>query len=1207
MAPKTNWLGSRSNLELAEDVVEAQEPPPVEALETYRIYVNVAPPPPDSNKNNAKDKSKPPSEKEDPRISNKIRTSKYTMLTFLPKNLFEQFRSIANFYFLSLVILQAFPPFDNVSVGLTAAPIIFIVGVTAVKDAIEDWRRHKSDETVNKAKTYLLQGWSNRNFPGDSGSINKLPVDIKPTEEYPEFLSVDDLNGKKDQKLSSKNKSGSEQAIMESPGVNTPVWRLSKWEDVRVGDFVLLRNNDPIPADVVIISTSEPDCICYVETKNLDGETNLKIRRGINQFANVKTAKDCENSIIPIALYISIDISKTIQSILINLDEDMYDEESDKSATPRAWNLCDDLGQIEYIFSDKTGTLTCNVMEFRKCSINGVMYGNAFVTEATVGAAERGNVKIDKEGMEASQRKAMNLMKENMAKLFDTRYISENLSFIDPTLPEHLMENTDQARKIREFFSLLSVCHTVLVERPDSKNPDHIVYKAQSPDEAALVAAARDVGFTFLKRTDNVIDINIMGEIRSYTVLNVIEFNSDRKRMSVIIRRPEGQIVLLVKGADSIIFERLRRSNESDGQSPTKELEDITSKHLELFANDGLRTLCLAYKVIPPDEYEYWSMKYQAAQNAIEDREKKIDKVAELIEKDLTLMGATAIEDKLQTGVPETIETLAKAGIKIWVLTGDKMETAINIGFAANLLKRSMTLIVIKSNALRATYEQLVEALEKFWTLDGRRRRSGHLALVIDGISLKYALSPKCKPLLLELGCRCKAVVCCRVSPLQKAKVVSLVRKGLGAVSLAIGDGANDVSMIQEADIGIGISGKEGLQAVMASDYAISQFQYLAKLLLVHGRYGSPDPRGYTGDKNAMGTLLAFSCIIIVNLHNGINTSYWPWITFFGIIASLVIWVVYVLIYSSSIEVPTYGQINVLFKEPQFYLGVLWSVVVALFPRIFIKFILQYFVPSDTDIIAEVQKYMWKNGEVLQTDLEKSGMLTEDLPEEEPFVDDTLPQRQLKRVSSDHEINAVRKSIADVSTVTVLKRCNSETSVIPQTKRISTPSDEKIDNRISTVEMPIRQSLRVSPPSPAEEVKENPDGFVPSADWLRRQSIGTRPDIHPQEGKELARKSVGGRIEPTSSVLQPFATIGKRATEIFKKVPGKLRIPGTTKADERKLSSSIIFMGTHEELPNTGFCFSHEGGMSDLITPTSPKSCLNMESPEHPTIDEGVE
>lgn len=209
-----------------------------------------------------------------------------------------------------------------------------------------------------------------------------------------------------------------------------------------------------------------------------------------------------------------------------------------------------------------------------------------------------------------------------------------------------------------------------------------------------------------------------------------------------------------------------------------------------------------------------------------------MDAACEEIERNMLLMGGTAIEDRLQDGVPETIAELAKSGIKLWVLTGDKTETAINIGFACNLLSNDMDLIILQAQNREDTAEQLKAALRETEASSSTKR-----ALVIDGTTLKYALEPKTKDMVLELGMRCVSVLCCRVSPKQKAQVVMLVKKGLKVMTLAIGDGANDVSMIQAANVGVGISGLEGRQAVMASDYAIAQFRFLRKLLLVHGRW----------------------------------------------------------------------------------------------------------------------------------------------------------------------------------------------------------------------------------------------------------------------------------------------------------------------------------------------------------------------------------
>jgi phospholipid-translocating ATPase len=358
---------------------------------------------------------------------------------------------------------------------------------------------------------------------------------------------------------------------------------------------------------------------------------------------------------------------------LIYVDEEMFDPETETNASPRSWNLCDDLGQIEYIFSDKTGTLTCNVMEFRKCSINGIAYGlynSAPSAQASQENLDKGNTQLDSVDNIEMQEKAEMRMREIMSKNFDVKYVSKDrLSFIDPEMHEQIAEGLggsgrgvilEQATAIIEFFSLLAVCHTVLVDTPE---PNCLNYKAQSPDEAALVAAARDNGFTFLKREDDRVYLDIMGTEKVFTILHVIEFSSDRKRMSVLVKKDGSpEIILLCKGADSVIYERLKKDT-------SETLLRLNTRHLEMFANDGLRTLCLAFRIVPQEEYENWVIEYENAHASLENRNANIDRVSSLIEIDLNLMGATAIEDKLQDGVPECIATLAKAGIKLWVLT----------------------------------------------------------------------------------------------------------------------------------------------------------------------------------------------------------------------------------------------------------------------------------------------------------------------------------------------------------------------------------------------------------------------------------------------------------------------------------------------------------------------------------------------------------
>ena len=532
------------------------------------------------------------------------------------------------------------------------------------------------------------------------------------------------------------------------------------------------------------------------------------------------------NNLIPLSLIVTMEFVKYAVAFMIDNDLDMYYEENNTPAQARTSSLVEELGQVDYIFSDKTGTLTRNIMEFKMATIGGIPYAETVPDDKKIRKEEDGTV----------------------------------VGYYDfKTLLHHRNSNHSNASAIHQFLELLAVCHTVIPEH-DENDPGKITYQASSPDEAALVDGAKSLGYLFHTRRPRSVTIAVDGKNLEYEILTINEFNSTRKRMSVVVRTPDGRILLLIKGADTVIFERLARENP---------ILDQTMVHLEEYANEGLRTLCLASREVSAKEYAEWKDVYEAAVTSLVDRQTKLDEAAELIEKDLTLLGATAIEDKLQDGVPDTIHTLMEAGIKIWVLTGDRQETAINIGYSCKLITTDMNLLICNEPSHFETKEYLEKRLltvktsmglghdksrlnmsmwQRFWK-NAKRSDNGKfdknygfdvepMALIIDGKTLNYALEPDIREIFLELAMLCKAVVCCRVSPLQKALVVKLVRNHVAlSVTLAIGDGANDVSMIQAAHVGVGISGQEGLQAARSADFAIAQFRYLRNMLLIHGSW----------------------------------------------------------------------------------------------------------------------------------------------------------------------------------------------------------------------------------------------------------------------------------------------------------------------------------------------------------------------------------
>ncbi|XP_004693007.1 PREDICTED: probable phospholipid-transporting ATPase VA [Condylura cristata] len=1022
---------------------------------------------------------------------NRLKTTKYTLLSFLPKNLFEQFHRLANVYFVFIALLNFVPAVNAFQPGLALAPVLFILAVTAFKDLWEDYSRHRSDHEINHLGCLV--------FSRDQKQyVNRF------------------------------------------------------WKEIRVGDFVRLRCNEIIPADILLLSSSEPDGLCHIETANLDGETNLKRRRVVRGFSELvsefnplkftsviecekpnndltrfhgciihdsgKKAGLCKENLllrgctirnteavvgivlyaghetkallnnsgprykrsqlerqmncdvlwcvlllacmslfsavghglwvqryqekkslfdvpesdgsafspvtaavylfltmiivlqvlIPVSLYVSIEIVKVCQVYFINQDIELYDEETDSQLQCRALNITEDLGQIQYIFSDKTGTLTENKMVFRRCTVSGIEYshdanalrlaryqetdseeeevvpkGGSLPHLGTTGHAQNTrdmhrshSTKSHRRMSSRAEAKRASMLSKHTAfsspmekditpdpKLYDKVSECDRCLAISKHQEQPLAHLSPELTDIFDFFIALTICNTVIVSSPeqpqqkdkmrfelkspvktiedflkrfspsrltsscasisnlatksthksgssiltalssdpalfrleegleepapavssngwrDNWDPElpaqepektkepvkkrlELFYEAESPDEAALVYAACAYSCALVDRQQDQVSVEMprLGRL-TFELLHTLGFDSIRKRMSVVIRNPlTNEIVVYTKGADSVVMDLLLPCSSDDARGRhQKKIRSKTQNYLNMYAVEGLRTLCIAKRVLSKEEYAYWLQSHLEAESSLDNREELLFQSAIRLETNLQLLGATGIEDRLQDGVPETIAKLRQAGLQIWVLTGDKQETALNIAYACKLLDHEDEVITLNAESQEACAALLDQCLHYVQSRNHHalEKTTGNVSvgfspvcpnaasassgpspsLVIDGRSLAYALEKNLEDKFLFLAKQCRSVLCCRSTPLQKSMVVKLVRSKLKAMTLAIGDGANDVSMIQVADVGVGISGQEGMQAVMASDFALPRFRYLERLLIVHGHW----------------------------------------------------------------------------------------------------------------------------------------------------------------------------------------------------------------------------------------------------------------------------------------------------------------------------------------------------------------------------------
>lgn len=807
---------------------------------------------------------------------NTLRTTKFTWATWLPKSIFNQFKRLANMYFLFIVILgligsfwSDFSPKDWKS---KVGPFVFVIMWTACKDLYEDLRRAKDDKFENHqvvrkynaetntfediywyqihvgdillvmcdqqfpADLVVLKSWGNETtyistvmLDGETNLKERFMPKVLGTlaESVPEFEDISATTPAEFEQTSVKfveklmetgteMKMGVPIAVINDVrgvlmmGQKSIVVPLSEANFLPRG--CALRNSRYVLATSVYVGEDAKTRLNAIKAQlkfsTMQAMQNICIRGllvfifGICLYATIMSEVEPFGSIdlkwspplmyfrfciayyhaVPMSLYVVYEMLKLILGYQVNIDKSMVHD--GESANARTADLMEELGQVDFVFSDKTGTLTANEMVFAKCHIDGKDMGD--FRPLSTGSVPEG------------VRKSTEMLKSNSHK----------------------------SQAVSWFFTCLATCHEVVVQT-DGESNGNATYSGMSPDEVALVSAARDVGITFQSRNrqpggSTEVEVkNHLGAVSKFEVLVILAFTSDRKRMSVIIKGG-GRAWCITKGADSVM-EPLIRGGFS---------EEVAADSLA-FSKLGLRVLVIASRELDVDFLANWLMDYEKARGILDEtKEARIREVVLKMEKNLDFVGLTAVEDRLQLGVPEAIETIKKIGSRIWVLTGDKVETAVEIAYSCRLFAQATKLAyVIKCTTTAealAGFDRAAAELEG--SLDG--------GLVIDGETLLVSLTDEaCRKMIYQLGLASRCCVCARLSPMQKLQLVQLVRKeDPKRITLTIGDGANDVPMILGGHVGIGIRGKEGAAAVQVCDIAISQFRFLVILLLCHGR-----------------------------------------------------------------------------------------------------------------------------------------------------------------------------------------------------------------------------------------------------------------------------------------------------------------------------------------------------------------------------------
>lgn len=743
--------------------------------------------------------------------SNAISNAKYSPVTFVPVILYEQFKFFFNLYFLLVALSQVIPALRIGYLSSYVVPLAFVLTVTMGKEAWDDILRRKRDNEANSesfevvGSTHLVQSKSLK--VGDIIRVHKdqrIPADmvlLSSSESTGEsFIRTDQLDGETDWKLRiacpvtqgkgvdrllkrvTVTASPPEKNIHEFFGtldfetlsaglsVDNTLWANTVLASGSAIGMVIYTGRDTRQAmntsnpgtkvgllELEINSLSKILCICvFLLSIGLEALHGF----GEDWYVAIMRYLILFSTIIPVSLRVNLDMAKSVYAYQIEHDQSIPDTIVRTSTIP------EDLGRIEYLLTDKTGTLTQNDMELKKIDIGTVSYAGDAMDEvaAYVGGGNEG-----------------------------------------------IRSRREARSRVRDLVQCLAICHSVTPSYDDGE----LTYQAASPDEIAIVKWTAQMGLSLLRRdrTSMTLVHEATQERFEYNILHVFPFNSDNKRMGIVVSNTNGEIWFFQKGADVTMTKIVQHS-------------DWLEEEIGNMAREGLRTLVIGRKKLTTKLYETFKKKYEAASLNMTNRDSAMQKVvSEYLEHDLDLLGVTGVEDRLQKDMKPSLELLRNAGIKIWMLTGDKVETARCVAVSAKLVSRGQYIHTVTKISERDIAMEHIEFITQ----------KPDVCLLIDGESLSMLMA-HFRQQFIDAAVKLPAVIACRCTPQQKADVAVLIKTATKKRICCIGDGGNDVSMIQAADVGVGIVGKEGKQASLAADFSITQFCHLTKLLVWHGR-----------------------------------------------------------------------------------------------------------------------------------------------------------------------------------------------------------------------------------------------------------------------------------------------------------------------------------------------------------------------------------